>query len=193
MRAVFLDRDGVINEEVDLLYRCDQLRLIPGAAEGIRLLNEAGLKVIVVTNQPVVARGLCTEHDIETIHNRLRQMLAREQARLDAVYFCPHHENADLAEYRMVCPDRKPGAGMLQRAARDFGLDLRSCYMVGDRTVDIQAGRDAGCRTILVSTGYAGGDAKHDVVADAVCDDLKQAAETIVRRLAAEELTIAQA
>jgi mannose-1-phosphate guanylyltransferase/phosphomannomutase len=93
----------------------------------------------------------------------------------------------------MVCPDRKPGPGMLQRAARDFGLDLRSCYMIGDRTVDIQAGRDAGCTTVLVRTGYAGRDAKHNVVADAVCDDLQQAAETIVRRLAAEELTIAQA
>ena len=190
MKAVFLDRDGVINEEVDLLHHCDQLRLIPGAAEGIRLLNTAALKVIVVTNQPVVARGLCTEQDIETIHDRLRQLLATEGARLDAVYYCPHHENADVAEYRMVCPDRKPGAGMLRRAAQDFGLDLLECYMVGDRTVDIQAGKEAGCRTILVNTGYAGRDRKHDITADNVCSDLKHAAETI---LATEELTIAQA
>jgi histidinol-phosphate phosphatase family protein len=189
MRAVFLDRDGVINEEVDLLHRIDQLRLLPGAAEGIRLLNNAGLKVIIVTNQPVVARGLCTEKDIDTIHDKLRQLLAYEQARIDAVYFCPHHENANLAEYRMVCPDRKPGPGMLQRAAQDFSLDLSECYMVGDRTVDIQAGKDAGCRTILVTTGYAGRDGKHDVTADAVCNDLKHAAEIIV----AKELTIAQA
>lgn len=181
--AVFLDRDGVINEEVDLLYRIDQLRLLPGAVEAIRKLNEHGLKVIVVTNQPVVARGLCTERDIEKIHKKLQRMLQEEGARLDAIYWCPHHENADLPQYRKACPDRKPGIGLFLKAAEQFELDLRRSFALGDRTVDIQAGKNAGCRTILVKTGYGGRDGKYEVSPDYICEDLKEAVELILKDL----------
>jgi len=178
--AVFLDRDGVINEEVDLLHRVDQLRLIPGAAAGIRLLNEAGLPVVIVTNQPVVARGLCTEDDVRSIHRELQARLEAEGAHVDGVEFCPHHEDADLPAYRVQCACRKPGTGMLRAAAGRLGLDLGRCVVVGDRTVDVQTGRDAGCRTILVRTGYAGADGKHDVQPDRSCADLREAAELIL-------------
>jgi histidinol-phosphate phosphatase family protein len=178
--AVFLDRDGVLNEEVGPLYRKEQLRLLPGAVEGIRRLNERGIPLIVATNQPAVARGLCTEAHVAEIHQELRRMLADRGARLDAIYYCPCHELATLPEYRRSCVDRKPNIGMLSRAAARFGLDLARCYVIGDRTVDIQTGVNAGCRTVLVRTGYGGTDAKYDVTADFVCDDLRAAAAIIV-------------
>jgi histidinol-phosphate phosphatase family protein len=162
----------------------DQLKLIPAAAEGIRLLNQRGIKVIVVTNQPVVARGLCSENDIAEIHSALQEMLRSEGAMVDAIYYCPHHENADLPTYRKDCPDRKPAPGMLEQGARRFNLDLRDCFMIGDRTVDIQAGRNAGCQTILVRTGFGGNDGKHDVHPDFVCDNLAEAARLVVGLLA---------
>jgi D-glycero-D-manno-heptose 1,7-bisphosphate phosphatase len=178
--AVFLDRDGVINEEVDLLHRADQLRLVPGAAEGIRRLNEAGLPVVVVTNQPVVARGLCTEDDVRAIHRHLAALLAAEGARVDAFEFCPHHENADLPAYRVRCACRKPAPGMIREAAARLGVDPSRCVVVGDRTVDVQAARNAGCRAILVETGYAGRDGKHAVAPDRTCANLSEAAGLIL-------------
>lgn len=179
--GVFLDRDGVINAEVHLLHRVEQLVLLPGVAEAIRVLNRLGVRVVVVTNQPVVARGLCTEGDVARIHRALRRQLGRSQARLDAVYFCPHHENADLRRYRKNCPDRKPNIGMLQKAARRFGLELPRCFMIGDQTVDVQTGKNAGCRTILVRTGYGGRDRKHRVRADFICADLAESARLVAR------------
>lgn len=182
--TVFLDRDGIVNEEVDLLHKVEQLHLIPGVAEAIKRLNEHGIKVIIVTNQPVVARGLCSEQDVEKIHNALRLMLKEKGACLDAIYYCPHHENADLPQYRKACPDRKPEIGMLEKAATRFSLDLQQCFMVGDRTVDIQTGVNAGCKTILVKTGYGGSDGKHDVSPDYVCRSLRDAADLIIGNLA---------
>lgn len=191
VQAVFLDRDGVINEEVDLLHREDQLALIPGAAEAIRRLNDTGILVIVVTNQPAVARNLCTEADVRRIHARLAEMLRQAAgARLDGVYYCPHHPEKHHADgnpaYRIDCDCRKPGIGMLEEARRAFGLDYARCYMVGDTTRDIQAGRNAGCRTILVRTGYGGRDGKCQVQADLVVDDLAAAAGVVIGASRAE-------
>ena len=185
VQAVFLDRDGVINEEVDLLHREDQLALIPGAAEAIRRLNDAGILVIVVTNQPAVARNLCTEADVRRIHARLADMLREAaRARLDAIYYCPHHPEKHHADgnpaYRIDCECRKPGIGMLEQARLAFGLDYARCFMVGDTTRDIRTGRNAGCRTILVRTGYAGRDGKCDVQPDFVADDLAAAVGVII-------------
>lgn len=189
--GVFLDRDGVINEEVDLLHRVDQLALIDGSAGAIARLNAAGVRVIVVTNQPVVARGLCTEADIDAIHAALERQLGDRGARVDAIYYCPHHENADLMEYRTVCSCRKPRIGMLAAAAERFGLDLGRSYVVGDRTADIQAGANAGCTTILVQTGYAGKDGKHPATPTHTCADLAAAVDFIladVRRHSGDEV-----
>ena len=183
--VVFLDRDGVINEEVDMLYRMDQLRLVPGVSQAIGRLNSAGLPVVVVTNQPVVARGLCTEEELQGIHKELERRLNTEGAYLDAIYFCPHHEEADLLDYRKACPDRNPGTGMIQRATEEFNCELGECFVVGDRTADIQMGKDAGCHTILVETGYGGNDGKYPAVPDVVCKDLPEAVSWILEQSAA--------
>ncbi len=174
--AVFLDRDGVINEEAGIIFQPDQLELIPGSAAGVRRLNGLGIPVIVVTNQPAVARGLCTEADIGRIHDRLKELLKEEEAVVDAVYFCPHHENADDVRYRCVCECRKPRAGLLRRAASEFGLDLTRCVVIGDRTVDLQAARTAGCEAFLVETGYGGSDGKCAAVPDRTFSSLAEAA-----------------
>lgn len=153
-RAVFLDRDGVLIEDVDLLTRADQLRLLPGVPEALCALSDAGFKLIVVSNQPVVARGLITEADVEQIHSELQQrLLAAGSPAVERFYFCPHHPNATLPEYRIVCDCRKPRPGMFLQAAREREIDLRSSFAVGDRITDIIAGAKAGCRTILVQTG----------------------------------------
>ncbi|MBN1346141.1 MAG: HAD family hydrolase [Phycisphaerae bacterium] len=185
VEGVFLDRDGVVNEEVDLLHRPDQLELIPGAAEAIRRLNDARLPVIVVTNQPVVARNLCTEDDVREIHERLREMLRdRAGAALDAVYFCPHHPETHHKDgnpaYRIPCRCRKPGIGMLEQACADLRLSLKRCAIVGDTTSDIQTGRNAGCATIGVQTGYGCLDGKYDVAPDHLVPDLSAAVDLIL-------------
>lgn len=174
--AVFLDRDGVINEEVGLVREPGQLQLIEGTAEAIRKLNQLKLPVIVVTNQPVVARGWTTEAEVELIHQRLRELLAEGNASVDAIYFCPHHENADDPTYRKLCDCRKPRPGMLLKAAEDWDLDLKECVMIGDRTVDLQAAREAGCATaFLVETGFGGNDGKCDASPDLTFANLKTA------------------
>lgn len=178
--AVLIDRDGVINEEVDCLHRVEDLALIEGSAEAVRRLNEASIPAIVVTNQPVVARGLITEDGLAEIHAALEEMLSREGAHLDGIYYCPFHENANLPKYRQESHDRKPNPGMLLRAAAERNLDLRRCVMIGDRTVDILAGQRAGCKTLLVETGAAGTDKKHEVVADYVFPNLLECVKFIV-------------
>jgi len=153
--AVFLDRDGTIIEDVDYLTRPDQLRLIPGAAAAIRQFNERNIPVVVVTNQSAVARGMLSEAGLAEIHERLRSMLAAEGARLDAIYYCPHHPDGSQAAYRRTCECRKPKAGMLLQAARDLNIDLTASIMIGDGLRDLEAGAAAGCRTlILVRTGH---------------------------------------
>ena len=179
--GIFLDRDGVINEEVDLLSRPEQLRLLAGAAEAIRLFNQAGRRVIVVTNQSVVARGLATPRQVVAVHRRLRALLAQSHARLDAVYFCPYHEAADLLHYRRRSENRKPGIGMLLKGARRFGLCLEASWMIGDQTCDIEAGRRAGCRTVLLHTGYAGRDRACAAQPHYRCANLLEAAHLILQ------------
>lgn len=180
-QAVFLDRDGVVNEEDGIVRSAGQLRLLPGAGEAIARLNRASLPVIVVTNQPVVARGWCSEADLAGIHDHLRALLRPFGAALDAIYYCPHHENADDPAYRAVCDCRKPRPGLLRRAARDFSLDPSRCVLIGDRTVDLEAARAAGAAAWLVRTGYGGGDGKCDVRPDRVFDDLAAAVDFLLR------------
>ena len=183
--AVFLDRDGVINEEVGLLYELGQMSLIPGSAAAVRRLNGLGLPTIVVTNQAVVAHGLCTETKLAEIHEELQRQLAEAAgASLSAIYYCPHIADAEVPEYRMACEDRKPGIGMFRKAAAEFGLDLRRCVMVGDRSGDIEAGQTAGCVTILVETGIAGHDSREGLLSpDYTCRDLAAAVELIEQGL----------
>ncbi|MCX5837847.1 MAG: HAD family hydrolase [Deltaproteobacteria bacterium] len=152
--AVFLDRDGTINEEVGYLDRMEKLQLIPGAAEAIRLINKSGMKAVVVTNQSGVARGVFDEVLVEKTHDYLRDILRADGALIDAFYFCPHHPTEGRVEYLKICDCRKPSPGMLLRAVEELRIDPNRSYMVGDTLKDIEAGARAGVQGILVRTGY---------------------------------------
>jgi D-glycero-D-manno-heptose 1,7-bisphosphate phosphatase len=152
--AVFLDRDGVVIEEAHYLAASEQVRLLPGAAEAIASLNRAGWVVVIVSNQSGVARGLFSEADVRTVHHRLAELLGGYGAKIDAFHFCPHHPEAEVPAFRIECECRKPRPGMLVRAASELGLSLTSSWMIGDRVTDLEAGAAAGCRTVLVRTGY---------------------------------------
>ncbi|MDG7044890.1 MAG: HAD family hydrolase [Nitrososphaerota archaeon] len=143
-RAVFLDRDGVICYDVHYMSFPDQFQLMPGVADGIRKLNEAGLLVIVVTNQSGIRRGRFTEDDLGKIHEMMIKELGERGARIDAIYYCPCLPEDD-------CECRKPRPGMLINAARDHYIDLSRSFMIGDKDIDAQAGRAAGCITLLIS------------------------------------------
>jgi D-glycero-D-manno-heptose 1,7-bisphosphate phosphatase len=176
--AVFLDRDGTIVEDVDYLTDPDQLRLIPGAAAAIHLLNKRGLAVIVVTNQSAVARGMLTEDGLAGIHRRLSEMLAAEGAHVDGIYYCPHLPDGDSPPYNRICDCRKPAPGMLLQAARELHLDLDASAMIGDSRRDLEAGAAAGCGTlILVRTGHGAAEASETIsIANArVAGDLADA------------------
>lgn len=164
--AVFLDRDGTLVREVCAhgLSSPDQLELLPGAAAAVHELNHLGFRVVVVTNQPVIAKGMCNEADLQVIHNKLETLLGREHAFLDRIYHCPHHPDRGFAgerpELKVVCACRKPLPGLIQQAVRELNLDLSASWLVGDTTTDIETAANAGVRSILVRTGHAGGDGK---------------------------------
>lgn len=153
-RAVFLDRDGTINVEREFLYLPEEFEFIPGAPEAIRLLNDAGFRVIVVTNQSGIARGFYDEAAVDRLHKYIDGKLASIGAKVDAYYFCPHHPEYGAAPYRKSCDCRKPMDGMMRRGATEFALDLASSFMIGDRLVDVEAALKSGCTPIMVRTGY---------------------------------------
>jgi len=157
-RAVFLDRDGTVTEEVGYLTSLDLLRLIRGAGKAIKRLNEAGFKVVLVTNQSGVARGYFPESLVDDAHILLRRMLMEDGALLDGIYYCPHHPTAGKEKYTIVCDCRKPGTGLLDRAAEDLAIDLKRSFMVGDKWSDVELGHRAGMRSILVRTGFSPND-----------------------------------
>lgn len=156
-KAVFLDRDGTINKYVGFLRNIDDFELIDGVAEAIRKINESGYLAIVVTNQPVIARGEVSFAELEEIHNKMETLLGKEGAYLDAIYYCPHHPHkgyeGERPELKIDCECRKPKPGMLLKAAEDFNIDLSQSWMVGDGENDIKAGIDAGCKTVLIGNG----------------------------------------
>lgn len=181
--AVFLDRDGTLIEEAGYLDRLERLVLYPFSIDAVRLLNRAGLAVVIVTNQAGVARGIFPESFVAEAHAHLRERLEAGGARLDAVYYCPHHPDGALDRYRRACDCRKPGDAMLRRAAAEMNLDLARSVVVGDRWHDIQAGRTAGTRTVLVRTGYGRTEEqrpKPGVAADVIVDNLIAAVSWIV-------------
>lgn len=154
VRAVFLDRDGTINEEVDYICRPNQLKILEGSALAIRSLNQKNLKVVVITNQAGIAYGYYTEEDLTHIHQELIRQLNSYKAKVDAIYYCPHHPEGTLEQYRVRCTCRKPEPGLFLKAAQELGIDLKASYVVGDKMSDIQAGKRLGCFTILVETGF---------------------------------------
>lgn len=155
-RAVFLDRDGTINKYVGFLRNIDEFELLPDVADAIRAINASGYLAIVVTNQPVIARGEVTYSQLQEIHNKMETLLGAEGAYLDAIYYCPHHPHkgydGEIPELKIDCECRKPKPGMLLKAAEDFNIDLSQSWMVGDGEKDIKAGIAAGCRTALIGS-----------------------------------------
>lgn len=161
-KAVFLDRDGVINRYVGFLRNIDAFELLPGAAQAIKKINASGYLCIVVTNQPVIARGEVTVAQLNEIHNKMETLLGQEGAYIDGLYYCPHHPDkgykGEVAELKIDCDCRKPKPGMLLKAAREFHIDLGKSWMVGDGEKDIKAGQNAGCRTCLIGRESFGQD-----------------------------------
>lgn len=184
-RAIFLDRDGTINRKNGLIYQEDQFELEPCAVEAIRTINSSGYLAIVVTNQPVVARGLCQIEDVERIHKKMETLLGREGVYLDDICYCPHHPDKGYPEenpaYKIPCHCRKPDIGMLEDCVRKYNIDLAASWVVGDTTVDIQTGINAGTKTALVLTGDAGKDGKYDVQPDLTAGDLLEAIKEITK------------
>jgi D-glycero-D-manno-heptose 1,7-bisphosphate phosphatase len=157
-RAVFIDRDGTISEEVGYVNHPSRYRVFPFASQAVKLINDAGWLAVLVTNQAGVARGYFKEELIATVHDQLRQELARGGARLDAVYYCPHHPSVGDAPYRADCDCRKPKPGLITRAAEELQIDLARSWMIGDRYGDTELARNAGTRAALVLTGYGRGE-----------------------------------
>lgn len=153
-RVIFLDRDGTVNVETHYLHRPEDVRLLPGAAEGIRRFNDNGFQVVVISNQAGIGRGYYTEKEFRAVNQRLNQLLGEQGAHIDSFYFCPHHPEAGIGEYRRVCRCRKPDVGMFEEAEREFAVDKAHSYMIGDKRIDTQAGHNFGIRSVLVSTGY---------------------------------------
>jgi D-glycero-D-manno-heptose 1,7-bisphosphate phosphatase len=153
-KALFLDRDGTLIEEAGYLRAPKDIRIIPGSLEAVRRANESGFLAAVVSNQSGVARGLLSEREMLRIQDLVRQAFEKGGARLDAFYYCPHHWEEGKGEYRIRCSCRKPGPGLLFRAAGELDIDLAASYMVGDKLLDVETGHRAGCRGILVQTGY---------------------------------------
>ncbi len=189
-KCIFMDRDGTINVYRRFIYEDDDLELLPNAAEAIGKINESGRLGIVITNQPVVARGLCTIEDVERIHRKLFTLLGEKGVYVDDLYFCPHHPDSGFtgenSAYKMVCDCRKPAIGLILRAAEKYNIDLSGSWMVGDTLRDIQTGVNAGMRTAMVRTGEGGKithDSGFDVEPDIVCDDLLEAVEKILEEI----------
>lgn len=171
-KAVFLDRDGTINKYVGFLREEDELTLLPNVVDAIKMLNASEYLVIVVTNQPVIARGEVSLSKLKRIHNKMETLLGLEGAYVDAIYFCPHHPHrgflGERVEYKIECLCRKPKPGMLIKAAEDFNIDLSSSWMVGDSQSDIDAGKNAGCLTALIGKAAEGMNKKVDSLYDFV-------------------------
>lgn len=183
--AVFFDRDGTLNEEVEFLSVPEQLRLIPGAGDAVRIANERGFVTCVISNQSGVARGLFSESALVPIHAKLITELGSRGAHLDRIYYCPHHPTEGIPPYNIDCSCRKPRPGMLRQAEHELGVDLPRSFVIGDRLADILAGRSVGARSVLVLTGY-GESARREsreqgVIPDFIADSVSEAVDFILQ------------
>lgn len=183
-RAIFFDRDGTLNEDRGLISSVDAFKLLPGAATAVKKVNDSGYLAIVVTNQPVVARGMCSVVDVQKIHRKLQDILGKEGAYLDDIIFCPHHPHKGYPEenkaYKMDCSCRKPKTGMIDIMAKRYNIDLQKSWFVGDSARDMECGRRAGTRTALVDTEKASV-GKYDEIVDIYVADVLEAVEKILK------------
>lgn len=191
-KAIFLDRDGTINEYVGFLRKEEDFRLIPGVSEAIKKINNSGYLAIVVTNQPVIARGEVTEEELEEIHKKMETLLGLDGAYIDDIYYCPHHPDkgfeGEIPELKIECDCRKPKTGMLEKAAREHNIDLSSSIMIGDSTLDIKMAENAGMQSILLKTGQKGEDGKYEVSPTLIAEDLNDAINKIICKKASKKL-----
>jgi histidinol-phosphate phosphatase family protein len=182
-RAVFLDRDGTLIEEVGYLDRPERVVLFPWSVDAVRALNRAGMRVIIVSNQSGIARGFFTSAVVDAVHARIAELLAGGGATVDAYYYCPHHPDGKVREYARACDCRKPGRGLVDRAVQEFGVDPEQSFAIGDRWLDVALARRVGAKGILVRTGY-GATEEHQppdgLVADAVVHNLVEAASWVL-------------
>ena len=184
-RAVFLDRDGTVIEEVGYLDRPERVEFFPWTIDAIRVLNRAGLAVVLVSNQSGIARGFFDEAVVDAVHRRMEEMLAAGGARIDAYYYCPHHPDGRVKALARVCDCRKPARGLVDRAAAELGVDPAQSFVVGDRWLDIGLARHVGARGVLVRTGYGESVERQPpdgLRADAVVDNLMAASSWILNR-----------
>lgn len=188
-KTIFLDRDGVLIEKVDYLSDPKQIKILPGVIEGIKKLNLVNALLIIITNQPVIARGLATIKKVQLIHNTLISTLNSYDAQINAVYFCPHHPEKNhpdipshALKYRIECDCRKPRLAMFKQAIKDFNINLKSSYIIGDSTRDIKAGDDLGLSTILVKTGLGGADNTYSIKPKYIAADFNESVEVICKQ-----------
>ena len=191
-KAIFLDRDGTINEYVGFLRKEEDFRLIPGVSEAIKKINNSGYLAIVVTNQPVIARGEVTEEGLEEIHKKMETLLGLDGAYIDDIYYCPHHPDkgfeGEIPELKIECDCRKPKTGMLEKAAREHNIDLSSSIMIGDSTLDIKMAENAGMQSVLLKTGQKGEDGKYEVSPTLIAEDLNDAINKIICKKVSKKL-----
>lgn len=184
-RAIFLDRDGTMNVSKGFISNADGLELIPGTIEAIKAINKSGALAIVITNQPVIARGECSFEELHNIHNKLKTLLGEKGAFVDDIFYCPHHPDkgfeGEVPELKFDCECRKPKTGMIDEAVKKYNIDLSKSYMVGDSTMDLELARNAGVKSVLVDTGFAGNDGKYDRSCDIEAKDLLDAVEKIIK------------
>ena len=184
-RAIFLDRDGTMNVSKGFISKADDLELIPGTIDAIKAINKSGALAIVITNQPVIARGECSFEELHNIHNKLKTLLGEKGAFVDDIFYCPHHPDkgfeGEVPELKFDCECRKPKTGMIEEAVKKYNIDLSKSYMVGDSTMDLETARNAGIKSVLVDTGFAGNDGKYDRSCDIEADNLFDAVEKIIK------------
>ena len=179
-KAVFLDRDGTIIEDVGYLSSPEQIKFIPGSIESIKSLNQSGFKVIVISNQSGVARGHFSEDMLQTIDKIVHRGLLHGGAHVDAHYYCPHHPQHGVYPYKQECDCRKPNTGLIKQATEQFKIDLNSSFMIGDKATDIELGKKSGIRTVLVQTGYGKKELKHAKGPDKVAENLWEAVKWVI-------------
>lgn len=186
-KAVFLDRDGTINKYKGLISKAEDMEIIPEVFDALKQINESGYLAIIITNQPVVARNLCSVEELEMIHNKMESLLGDQGVYVDDIFYCPHHPDGgypeENPEFKIECNCRKPSAGLIDQAAAQYNIDLKQSYMIGDSTVDIKTGTAAGLKSILLSTGQAGADGKYDIDNSYRADNLLAAVHMILCRI----------
>ena len=183
--AIFLDRDGTMNVSKGFISKADDLELIPGTIDAIKAINKSGALAIVITNQPVIARGECSFEELHNIHNKLKTLLGKKGAFVDDIFYCPHHPDkgfeGEVPELKFDCECRKPKTGMIDEAVKKYNINLSKSYMVGDSTMDLETARNAGVKSVLVDTGFAGNDGKYDRSCDIEAKNLFDAVEKIIK------------